>query len=149
MIHAPIDKSLFHVEHIAIAAPAAGAVITYTMPSLLPTEIMYLRFSLTTDATVANRYVFLEFYDFAINRYYHYIHYTQTASLSVVYHLYRGSQHNVLSTLLNGQIVSNLGIDQRFPSLTLLNIDATNLQAGDQFGTTEAWLELNTLSSST
>lgn len=51
------DSDHHYLENISIANPAAGAGFSFLCPDYTELKILHLNFTLTTDATVANRFV--------------------------------------------------------------------------------------------
>lgn len=66
---APFSSKLHRgsVQHVNVAAPAAGAQWTWTIDPSAQSEILAIYFSLVCDATVANRYVSVHFTDAGAN----------------------------------------------------------------------------------
>lgn len=67
MIHNPSNKDVFRTINLNIAAPGAGNNLTIAAPANAISELVHLKFSLGTDANVADRLVRLEVYTGALS----------------------------------------------------------------------------------
>lgn len=63
MWHAPLTSNMMRgaIHEELPIDPAAGALWTWTIPNFVRVEILFVSFTLTCSAAVANRYVGLEF----------------------------------------------------------------------------------------
>lgn len=126
-----------------IANPAAGADFLYLLPNNKRYQIAALRFTLTTDANVANRNVALIINNLAVNKIIIPTPVAQAANTSYKYQY-------LIGDYVNGVLPSNnvmLSLPRDFSILGNWNITSStvNIQVGDQISGIEilfnTWVE--------
>jgi len=123
-------------------APAAGAQINRGVPVSRRWSVIGGRFQLTTNATVANRFVHVQFLDAASVPYYEVAGPAQAASLTFTYVLGNGIGPTLFQdNLVLLPIPSNMEMLASFSWQTV----TTGMQAGDQFSSgilgVKEWIE--------
>ena len=128
------------ISSFAIGNPAAGAEFAFVSPTNQAYRLMWVRFRLITDATVANRRVHLVLGDSAGISFDAIAGAVQTASQNIFYtaaafpSMPIASDDNDILIPIPGNLI--------FTGESEINTKTTNLQAGDNFGTGDAVVEV-------
>lgn len=131
---APFSSNLHRgsIQHVNIAAPAAGANWTWTIDPSSQNEIIGLYFVLVTSAVVANRYVTVHFGDAGGNTCYRtHPPVAQTASLTRAYFGAQGAP--IAAAPYPNSLQINLPINFIMGPLYVLSSIVDALDPADQF----------------
>jgi hypothetical protein len=131
-----LDPPLAHMRNYAIANPAAGASLSYTMPvSLMVDELSAIRWRLAADANAANRVHRIWAKESGGVDLWHQSHQTnQTAGLTYDYSASLQSGANGLAFTGGGigWVNNILGASNWIPNGGSVGITVYNIQVGDQ-----------------
>lgn len=128
----PADHTVFHLINEYPAAPAPGAPYQLVLPDRYRHEILSVAFQLITDATVANRFAEVRLVGPIRNLALSLTPAAHTASAAYWYWFHRRTPQPLAAGFLNGNFFIPLFADAILVGQGLLQISATNLQAGDQ-----------------
>lgn len=85
MIHNPTDQAIYDVDYRSLATPGAGDPLSISSKTNAVSELIFVKFLFTTDATVVNRQVRLEIGNGTISTVLSFMPTVQTASLAWQY----------------------------------------------------------------
>jgi len=131
------------VSHATVADPGAGAEWTQTVTADQRWRVLTLRFTFTTDATVANRFPRVEIVaPGAIVQWRSHVHTAQAASLAVVYNFAIGT--DFISTIDQGEANNELP-DEGLRGGMIIRSSTVGIVAGDDYSlvqmSREQWVQ--------
>lgn len=140
----PLPNSHGGILLRTLSDPIAGQPVDLTLNGTNRIRLQSVRVTLVTDATAANRNVFIDLIQTATTFLRIFANLTQTASQTITYNfaLQGPDRSAALANEINVQLPDILIRDAAIVG----QINANNLQAGDNFGAalqlTEEWIEL-------
>jgi len=134
------DQSSFIPYWKSVVPPAAGANVSITLPMVSLQQLALLTFAFTTDANVANRFVYVTLVTGGIEFILGASGFAHTASTSLKYFGSSNATANLTGHVYAVQIPL---ADIQFTDYTAtIGIKAANIQAGDQFLATYAMFKM-------
>lgn len=137
MTHHPLDITVFKTVETGLASPMAGTDASLAITAQPRILVQEIRFTLTTDATVANRQVEIRFVNAMGTTVYSPVPYLQPASTSIQYILTNGSQPTPPAAPINNQIFWSFGQDLYIDLIISVDIHIINMQATDDISISE------------
>ena len=132
-IRHPYDVATFTMTYHHPANPPAGTGYVVTIPNACRIEIISACFTFQSDATVADRYVYIAPNDGVIEHCHFFAERAQAASLIWHYDAFRGCPSENGIGPLAQRVRLPLGVGCIFDNVTSIIIDRENPHAGDQF----------------